>query len=601
MASLWRDARGNSLPIFAASLVPLLAIVGGGVDAARGYLAKTQLQNACDAGVLAGRRAMAKSGEYGDTEAGKATQMFNANFDSDIVTADRVNFDTEAGDEGDVFGTASARIPTVLMKLFGKYDLSFSVDCMAELQITNSDIMFVLDTTGSMGGSRISGLRQAVRDFHQTITSAVTDDDVRVRYGFVPYSTTVNAKELLDEGEITSAYFRDSTPYQTRFAVFNRNDYIVREKKLTDSGQYNTSGYSCDNSWSNSSGTKPNNVNVTYYREESRGWFSGCRVRWETYRYSYENKKAYHFNGWVYRQGNLNTSDYKDFDSVEIATDFDPEMSYLSTSGEYAIDALAKLSIRGMSKSSSRWNGCIQERDTVETDDFDPVPSDAYDLDINLTPDSPATSWSPIWPDASYYRTPGTTRTSSGTKTTSAPCPAPMLPFQTIDLSTTAVPGWLETYLRNLNATGNTYHDIGMIWGARLASPNGILADNVNEDSERAESISRHLIFMTDGKMEPHIQSFTAYGVEYTDNRIAPAWSSTGAVADRHTQRFLAACDGAKDEGYTIWVIGFGESLTDAMRSCATGHRAYFSNDNDELRATFRYIASQVADLRLAQ
>lgn len=608
LAALWRDRGGNTLPIFAASLIPLLAIVGGGVDTSRGYLTKTQLQNACDAGVLAGRRAMAGTGEYTDDEKAKASRMFDANFDSAIVDAEDVAFDTRAGDEGEVFGTATATIPTVLMQLFGTQELSFSVGCMAELQIANTDVMFVLDTTGSMNGSRIQGLREAVRDFHETIASSVADQNVRVRYGFVPYSTTVNARVLLQDpdnllpaGDLSDADFRDTTPYQTRVAKFDNFDYVIRNIVPLDSQTYSSSDgwWNCSDSWVERSGTKPANVTVSRFQENYT--YNGCRVTRTRYRYEYENRRAFHFSGWSYEEADLNTSNFKAFDSVSIATGFDPELSFVETEGKYDVVELARLSIRGMTTSSSTWNGCLQERDTVQTDDFDPVPDDAFDLDIALIPDSEATRWSPIWPAVSYYRTPGTTSTNTGTKTSSIPCPAPMLPFQNIDLSgtSTEVPAWLDTYLENLNATGNTYHDIGMIWGARLGSTRGVLAGNVNDGD--LDNISRHLIFMTDGQMEPHIQSFTAYGVEWTDNRIAPAWASTGAVAARHTQRFLVACDAAKAEGYTIWVIGFGSALTNEMRACATGQRAYFSNDSDELRATFRFIASQVADLRLGE
>jgi hypothetical protein len=35
------------------------------------------------------------------------------------------------------------------------------------------------------------------------------------------------------------------------------------------------------------------------------------------------------------------------------------------------------------------------------------------------------------------------------------------------------------------------------------------------------------------------------------------------------------------------------------LRNCASSGRAYTSNNTDELRNTFKFIASQVADLRL--
>ena len=56
LRALRRHSGGNVLAIAAASIFPILAIVGGTVEMSRAYMAQAQLQSACDAGVLAGRR-----------------------------------------------------------------------------------------------------------------------------------------------------------------------------------------------------------------------------------------------------------------------------------------------------------------------------------------------------------------------------------------------------------------------------------------------------------------------------------------------------------------------------------------------------------------
>ena len=58
MGALARDVRGNTMAIMAATLIPLAGLVGGGIDISRMYIVKTRLQHACDAGALAGRKAM---------------------------------------------------------------------------------------------------------------------------------------------------------------------------------------------------------------------------------------------------------------------------------------------------------------------------------------------------------------------------------------------------------------------------------------------------------------------------------------------------------------------------------------------------------------
>ena len=53
---LARNTAGNTLMLVAAALVPLVAIIGSGVDIGRAYLAESRLQQACDSGVLAARK-----------------------------------------------------------------------------------------------------------------------------------------------------------------------------------------------------------------------------------------------------------------------------------------------------------------------------------------------------------------------------------------------------------------------------------------------------------------------------------------------------------------------------------------------------------------
>lgn len=52
--SLLRDPTANTIVISAVSLLPLMAMVGGAIDASRYYMAASRLQAACDAGRAGG-------------------------------------------------------------------------------------------------------------------------------------------------------------------------------------------------------------------------------------------------------------------------------------------------------------------------------------------------------------------------------------------------------------------------------------------------------------------------------------------------------------------------------------------------------------------
>ncbi len=522
------------LGLVAAGVFPLVGVIGGGIDMSRSYLAKTQLQAACDAGALAGRRAMARADQYETPERAKADRLFAANFDGTrFGVADPVFTTTVDGDDN-ILGSATVDVPTTLMAVFGKKTVTVSVDCMATLQVSNTDVMFVLDTTGSMEGDKISGLRDAVRDFHSVLAGADLANSTRVRYGFVPYALTVNASTLLGSSHIPSTAFSATTPTQTRVAVFDNPETINSYGDFTDTGtteqQANPSFYyyeSTCNDYGNNYGDNPTfsgNTRTTYSfnrfehvgtqfgRKYGRCWRNRTnavaavtsRTIWKPTRY-------------VYQEANLDTSDYRGRGSVEFANSLTTTNSWVDAEGTYDMVQLAAKqdegTAGGIGTTSSSWDGCIMERTTVQDADFDPIPNGARDHDIvSAAVDGTFdTQWRPMWVDLTYNRSGN--RQSTTTADDTHACPARMVPFTQIDMTSLTVPTWLDTYLDNeLSAEGFTYHDIGMIWGARLASPRGILQANVSDQPNRPTT--RHIIFMTDGSIDTRPTALSAYGYE---------------------------------------------------------------------------------------
>ena len=146
---LTKDVAANTLAISAAAIVPLMAMVGGGVDASRYYMAEARLQAACDAGALAARRSMDDDDfENEDEEVGDA--FFNQNYPEGTFGIEDLDHNFSGTDDGEVLGTASGSMPTAIMGVFGFDEVDMSVTCSADINISNTDIMFVLDVTGSM-------------------------------------------------------------------------------------------------------------------------------------------------------------------------------------------------------------------------------------------------------------------------------------------------------------------------------------------------------------------------------------------------------------------------------------------------------------------
>ncbi|HTM95589.1 MAG TPA: Tad domain-containing protein, partial [Croceibacterium sp.] len=220
-ARLARDRAGNTLAIVAASIMPLLAMVGGGVDMGRSYLSQSRLQQACDAGVLAARKALgteaAVTHDIPERAAELGQRFFNINFrDGSYGTRDR-DFTMILEENYAITGEAAVTVPTTIMRIFGKEEVPIKVACQAQINFSNTDVMMVLDVTGSMAQTnpgdsvrKIDALRDTVRGF-QAQLAAAAQAGTRIRYGFVPYSTNVNVGGLLEDDWVV-----DRWTYQSR-------------------------------------------------------------------------------------------------------------------------------------------------------------------------------------------------------------------------------------------------------------------------------------------------------------------------------------------------------------------------------------------------
>jgi hypothetical protein len=152
--------------------------------------------------------------------------------------------------------------------------------------------------------------------------------------------------------------------------------------------------------------------------------------------------------------------------------------------------------------------------------------------------------------------------------------------------------------------SGNTYHDIGFLWGLRLLSPTGLFAAE-NGSAANGGSIQRHLIFMTDGNTDTDILNYEAYGLSALDRRrtanpttTLPTNTGQNTIVEGRLQYL---CTQAKNRNVTVWVIAFGTDLTSLLSSCASSGRAFQANNATELNNTFAKIATQISQLRLTR
>ncbi len=624
LSRLRRDIAGNTLILLSAGLFPLLALVGGGIDMGRNYLAQTRLQQACDAGVLAARKQLGSQvvlgGSIPSDVATVGNKFFNINYRSGAYgTRDRA-FQMTLEPDYAISGLASVKVPTTLMALFGYDKTDISVDCEAELSFGNTDVMFVLDTTGSMAWTnpgdsqpRIAVLRQTVKNFYAELQGNMPAG-IRLRYGFLPYSSNVNVGGILKaDWMVDSSNYEGRLPYQTgsntTAAVFKEDwTYVsgtdeVEPERIETSCPGRTKTSNELRYWWDSDGTEHweyliNGSEFTCTRI-SGGDFKVTERVYTNYRYIYSllNKPATSTPIMTWR-----------YQSIPV------DVSPLKVGG--ALNVGGKISVKNMGGTpynpawyDSWFTGCIEERDTYEISDYSNVNfSQALDLDIDLVPsrNKPATQWRPILSELSYLRSyypdgtgtfqpnpvnyDGEYATSQSYRTFACPAAARKLATMTA--------GEVSAYVDSLYPSGATYHDIGMIWGGRMLSPTGLFAAE-NADVGSVPT-SRHMIFLTDGETAPTDFAYSSYGVEPLSRR---RWSpgSSQTLTQVVEGRTSVACEEAKKRNITIWVIGFGTALNPVLTNCAGPGHFYEATNSTELQTIFSKIAAQLGNLRVSR
>ena len=86
-----------------------------------------------------------------DNAIAEARRFFNFNFPQGLYQTATFTPTVTRPATGTVRVTASTTIPTAIMRMFGFTTLPLNVTCDASLNFVNTDIVLVLDVTGSMG------------------------------------------------------------------------------------------------------------------------------------------------------------------------------------------------------------------------------------------------------------------------------------------------------------------------------------------------------------------------------------------------------------------------------------------------------------------
>ena len=173
---------GNFAVITALAAIPLVFATGAVLDGSRLFSAKQHLQEAVDSAALS----VVKESGFDKAKANSIAQrMLTANFGSGYR-----DLNVELSNSGAKI-TAELALPTTLTSVLGYKEMTASVSGTVEYPQTTYEIGLVLDTTGSMAGSKITELKKAAAAMVDQL-SATPLLRQRVRFALVPFSAYVN-------------------------------------------------------------------------------------------------------------------------------------------------------------------------------------------------------------------------------------------------------------------------------------------------------------------------------------------------------------------------------------------------------------------------
>ena len=197
-----RAKRGNVAMMFAIALVPLTIAAGAGLDFARAMLVRQQMGEALDAAALA---VGSTTGLDATSAQALAQKYFDANytvdktaFGSPTVTIPATGYNSG----GSVVLTATAPMPTILMKLAGITTLPVTTTSTVVWGQSKLWVALVLDNSGSMcepdnqpcfndsnTSSKIYQLKDATKTMITALGSATAGD---VKVAIVPFNREVD-------------------------------------------------------------------------------------------------------------------------------------------------------------------------------------------------------------------------------------------------------------------------------------------------------------------------------------------------------------------------------------------------------------------------
>jgi Flp pilus assembly protein TadG len=599
LSRLLRQKRGNVAMMWALSAAAMLGLVGVSIDFASANSTKQAIQNAADGAALVAER---MADQPLSQRRIAAEQYFRASL-TNVPNASQATILVEEMAGGGHRVTASMPAVTTLSRLVADRDWIVHVNAEADQEGSDLEVALILDTTGSMSGSRISDLRTAATD----LVNIVIRDEQQPYFSkiaLVPYANSVNMAGYASQvrGPITgptsisAATWKNGATKTITGATranpvvitsnghgFSNGDY-VRITNVSGMTQLNNKIFTVANKTTNT--FQLSGVNGSSYSNYSSGgtiqkcFTSTCEVRVTSNSHGLSNNDYVYIvgvNGMTQINSAANTAwKISNVTSTTFTLNTSTGPSYTDyTSGGQAYCTVAGCEYYRFTSAAGsvrvlQISTCVSERAGANA----------------FTDAAPSTTWlGRVYPSSSN---PCTTSSS-------------IVPL-------TSVKTDLTTKISAITASGSTAGHLGIAWGWYMLSPKfGYLWPSAGQpQAYGSPHLKKIAVLMTDG----------AFNTPYCNGVIAAnAGAGSGSSSDHAAcnapngdsfAQAAAICTAMKDAGITIYTVGFDvgddQQAKDALASCASSSaNAHLAADGPELRSVFRGIATAISQLRLSK
>jgi Flp pilus assembly protein TadG len=594
------DARGAVAIQFALLVIPIGFLTFSLLDIGWVSVQKRQMQDALDAATLMAARSTATTSAAVDLigDAAFATEMDGLGVP---LKAENSIFSISGNT---ITGVVSVDLKPIVTTLWTKNDSKITVRTEVVRASQNLEVALVLDTTGSMSGSRITDLKTGAADLVDLVVR-----DVQAPYyskvALVPYSAGVNVDPYADAARgpvraaaISGAAWQQQAPVnlsaitKATSAVFTTSaahglpvGATVYIKGVVGMTQVNNKIFTVANVPSPTT-FKLTGVNSTNYTKyTSGGTVTLCHTA--TCSVVVTTSTVNHFT----------TGDLIEIANMQGMTELNGKKFTISTLDATSFDtgavgtAYAAYTSGGTATcDTSTTPGC---RHFIFTSAAGTTPN--WALNTCATERTGTEAYTDAAPSTSYV--------GRNYSTSSNTCPKVKISPLSSDKPA------LKAEIAKLAAAGSTAGQIGLAWGWYMVSPNfNALWSQTSQKPAPygGKELMKVVILMTDG----------AFNTNYCNGVVAKNAGSGSGASSEHINcdatnggAFAQAetlCENIKAKGIILYTVGFDvgddATATEMLTTCATDKdHAFFPDTGADLKTAFRAIGQEISSLRIAK